>query len=75
MITIDDESDLSLVYLKDSKPHCKRHGAMNCNHVDGDKRMYRCYSAYKFNPEDLHLPIERRRFIDRACNAGCVIEQ
>ncbi|MHC4645082.1 MAG: hypothetical protein ACYTBJ_06255 [Planctomycetota bacterium] len=74
MIAIDDKSDLSLVYLKDGKPHCKKHGAMNCNEVIENRRMYRCYSAYRFNPVDLHLPIERRRFIDRACDASCVIE-
>lgn len=71
---IDKDSDLSLVVMKGAHPYCKRHGAMNCNHVEGTKRYYRCYSIYKSHPDDLHLPVEQRRFIDRACEAACIIE-
>ena len=72
---IDKDSDLSLVYLKGNHPYCRKHGAMNSNHVSEDGMFYRCYSVYKSHPEVLHLPVSQRRFIDRACNAACIVVQ
>ena len=83
MKPIDEYSDLSLVRLaiirsmKDGRRlevSCIRHGAMNCIHVsETGNRFYRCLSSYKYNPDDLGLSEEQRRFIDRACEAACVI--
>ena len=70
---IDADSDLSLIYTKNQHAYCKRHGAMNCNHVDGNRFFYRCYSTYKIHPDDKQLPAAQRRYIDRACNAACIL--
>jgi len=71
---IDEKSETFLVEIRlDGHVYCKKHGAMNCNHVTGTQRFYRCYSTYKSHPDDLHLPVERRRFIDRACEAACIL--
>jgi hypothetical protein len=72
LVQIDDESDLSLVYMKDGKPHCKEHGAMSCNKVTDTHRMYRCFSTYKYKPKDMDKPVSSRGFIDRACEAACM---
>ena len=71
---IDDNSDISLIYFVDGKPHCRIHGAMNCNKVlkNGD-RMYRCFSSYAYKREDMHLPIEQRSFTDRTCESACIV--
>jgi hypothetical protein len=73
-----DNADLSIVELKKDKPHCKIHGAMNAVSVyeEYGKRfmVWRCVTSYKFKCEDLHLPIEQRRFDENPCRAGCVTE-
>lgn len=74
MKPIDDKSDLSLVEIReDGHVYCKIHGAMNCHNVTESHRWYRCFSVYKVRPEDKHLPVEQRRYIDRACEAACMI--
>lgn len=55
-----DGADFTLVELRDGKPWCKLHGAMNMVSKDG---YWRCISQYRKKPDG--------GLIENACRAGC----
>ena len=70
-----DMALIGLVTIRDSTPHCIKHGAMNavgCYEENGVRRLiWRCVTTYRFNPGDNHLPVEQRRINENPCRAGC----
>ena len=71
-----DMACMDLVTMKDGHPHCIRHGAMNAVGCYDEKGVthfiWRCVTTYRFNPDDLHLPVEQRRINENPCRAGCL---
>lgn len=57
---LDGSEDFSLVEIKDNRPTCKIHGAMN----KVSKDIWRCITQYGRTDEG--------KFIDRICNACCL---
>ena len=60
---LDGSEDFSLVEIKDNRPTCKTHGAMN----KVSKDIWRCLTLYGRTKEG--------KFIDRVCNACCLETQ
>ncbi len=71
-----DMAYIGLVTICDGTPHCIKHGAMNAvGHYEENgvrSLIWRCVTTYRFNPDDIHLPIEQRRINENPCRAGCV---
>lgn len=67
------KANISLVYIKNGTPHCKKHGAMNAvaKYRDGSL-VWRCITTSRYDPRDRHLPHEQRRIIENNCRAGCI---
>lgn len=62
----DGKEDFSLVEIKNGKPYCKKHGAMN----KMNKEVWRCLSEYgRDEPKEGETV---GKFRDRVCNACCV---
>lgn len=61
-----EEADFSKVEVREGRPCCKIHGAMNCVSPKG---YYRCVGVYKVIG---HVGDRARKFIDNTCDAGCV---
>ena len=57
------DADFNLVEIKENKPYCKLHGAMNKFTEDG---IWRCCTTYKI--EDFK---KRTKFKGNNCKAGC----
>ena len=62
-----DNGDISLVELKNGKPNCRKHGAMNKVSVDG---IWRCISTY--GVKDLNTGNEKANY--NLCRAACLIK-